>query len=282
MLDKRVKSLLNKAVPRGRLYWTRNVTELKKPPLVADIRPRHPALLALEGWYETEIIVPEKYQDLYKDYKESGSNLKITRWALRSRRMDDAEASELGKNLETTKFKLSCRHNDLLRLAETKHYASCMDNEGGYGQQQMQYLADPDMAIVYIPDAAGKYSWRSLVRLVMDDYEPGKFPKFVHENRGYGLVMYRVYGNGPSEAIFQALDQKVRVYQAKDIRHYHTSDFEVKISPTIHNNKFLSRPLWTDHKGIGWNEERRIKISVLLRTDKIHFLAQEVRRGYLD
>lgn len=260
MLHRRVKSLLEQKNVPG---WRGG--KLIKPVTTPDIRHRHPALLALEGWYETDIVVPEKHQALYEEYKASGSSLKITRWALRAGKLDDSEASELGKNLETTKFKLSCRHNDLIRLAETSHYRSCMD--GGYGQQQMQYLADPDIAVVFIPDAAGKYSWRSLARLVM-------------EQEGFGLVMYRVYGNGPTEAIFQTLDKKLPVYQAKDLRHYHVDETEFKVSPTIHNNKFLSRPVWTDHKGIGWDKDRRIKIAVLLRGEKIHFLKQETRAGH--
>lgn len=278
MLERRVKRLLNYA-NSGRIL--RRFQRGPQKDHTADIRPRHPALLNLEGWYETEVVVPEKYQSLYQRYKESGSNLKITRWALRNGLLDEVGVSDLGKNLDTTKFKLSCRHNDLLRLAETIHYASCMDGVHN-GQQQLQYLADPDMAVIFVPDAAGKYSWRCLARLVMDDDEGALGNGYAFEKRTYGLALYRVYGNGPSEAIYQALDKVVRVYQARDIRHYNLPDREViiKTSPTVHNNKFLSRPIWTDHQGIGWDHMRRMKIQVIKRGKTVHFTPQEVRQGY--
>lgn len=277
MLEKRFKKLLepvNKESRGSSFDWYRPYRGRKLNPRVkpvkADIRHRHPALLAIEGWYDTEeIVVPEKFEQVYKEWKESGSSRRLTWWALKTERLDDKEASELGNSLQTLHFKLSCRHHDLLRLAETNHYASCM--QGNAGAQQLQYLADPDMAVAYISDRAGKFMWRSLVRLVMEG-----------EN-GFALVHYRIYGNGPTEAIFRRLDKIIPVYEARDIRHYHISldDTEVKVSPTIHNNKFLSRPIWTDHQGVGWNQERRIQIRVIKREGEYRYLKQEVRRERL-
>jgi hypothetical protein len=287
MLEKRFKRLLSVRKPRLKKRPSRD-SPYTYPPLYlgppelhyADIRPRHSALLALEGWYETDIIIPPKYEEMYAEYLASGSKLKVTRWALWKKKLSDSEASELGNNMATVKFKFSCRHHDLLRLSETNHYKSCMNGIWN-GQQQLQYLSDPDMAVVYIMDKAGKFSWRALVRLVYEEsYYKSKLGLADEMGKGFAIVMYRVYGNGPSEAIFRTLDKRIHVYQAYDLRHGDDAlkeGTEIKTSPTTHNNKFLSRPIWTDHYGVGWNADRKIKIEVLRRGEVLHFARQDPR-----
>jgi hypothetical protein len=113
-----------------------------------------------------------------------------------------------------------------------------MRHELGLGRQQLHYLGDPDMAVVYIPDEAGKFIWRCLVRLVVW--------------KGYfSLVHYRYYGNGPFKSIFSELSNHIPVFKALDIRLRKTSVYSTDTiwleSPTKLNNEVLYRPVWTDH-----------------------------------
>jgi hypothetical protein len=198
-----------------------------------DRRSKAPALLAIEGWYEVASTLSGQTVELYERYLQSGSTLKFTRWLARNG-SSPAEVSAIGKQLKPVSVKVSCRHNDLVRLADTGHYKSCM--AGDMGVQQIHYLADPDIAVVFLPDAAGKFMWRSLLRLVM-------------EGDKFALVHYRIYGNGPTSSIFKALSKKtgLNIYSAVDINEYNNMESKIFTSPTVHNNRLLFRPRWTDH-----------------------------------
>lgn len=218
---------------------------LKKFPILGslDIRDRHSKLLELEGWYETDTTLPNEYKQYYTNYVASGSRLKFTRWLARQN-VDANLLSQLGKYLTTTSFKFSCRHNDLIRLGDTPHYKSCMSNiKGG---QQLHYLADPDVAVVFVPDAAGKFIWRCLVRLTKTA-------------KGYVLIAYRVYGNGPTSSILATLSRiaKLPVHPARDIKR--GSGGGVFYSATKINNVCLTRPIWTDHY-LSYSKQGRIGI----------------------
>lgn len=205
-------------------------------PSSIDIRCRHPALRAIEGWYQYLPDIPNReIQCHYQEWKESASNLKFTRWLMREKHVPNNVLSDIGKQLTSGSFKFSCRHNDLMRLADTPHYISCLRQQ--YRKQQLYFLADPDIAVCYIPDKAGKYLWRVLFRLVID------------ENR-LALVAYRSYGNGQKWSIFRALEAAtgLTIYEAvvagdkgkcPMIRNFS--------SPTVHNNLILNKQLWNDH-----------------------------------
>ncbi len=215
-----------------------------------DIRERHPVLKKLEGWFEIASNIPSEVLDYFNEYKSSGSTLKFTRWLTRVKKLDNAVVSEIGKALVTTTAKFSCQHNDLIRLGDTQHYKSCMSNPLGFGKQQLLYLSDPDIALLYVPDAAGKFVWRCLIRLA-------------YSNTGVlSLVAYRIYGNGPTLAILKALAErsKMPVYRAIDIRdRHHLDPAQTFVSPTIINNPILKRPIWTDHL-LGMTKQDRISI----------------------
>ncbi len=212
-----------------------------------DIRPRHPKLMELEGWYDTNIILRDDYATWYQRYLDSGSRQKPTRWL--SQHMPESFVSEFGKKLVITRFKLSCRHNDMIRLDETPHYKTCMNKAYSFGRQQLRYLGDPDIALIYVPDAAGKFVWRALVRLVMLE-------------RGYALVHYRIYGNGPTEAIFAKLNESLPLYEAQDIRREKVNS-QWLTSPTVHNNPSMLRAIWTDHR-VRVNQDNRLEVLVNL------------------
>jgi len=213
--------------------------KLRNPPASGkiDIQPRHPALLALEGWYETNTntsTFPRNYRSYFTEYKRSGSALKFTKWLSKKTELDNGEISKIGNLLQTVKFKISCRHKDLLRLSETKHYTSCFKQWRGI--QQLRYLADPDIGVVFVPDASGKYLWRALVRLIIDPQDSSKF----------ALVFYKAYGNSNDVAIYEKLNQIIPIYQ-NILRSFRRNDGNIVYSASEVKNVIISRHVWSDH-----------------------------------
>lgn len=213
-----------------------------------DIRARHAQLRKREGWFPVQGF-PEDPEgiDWLVEYLNSGSKLTFTKWLSRVKKIDSVKLSILGKQMVTLNAKLSCQHKDFLRLADTHHYKSCMSDSHGVGRQQLHYLSDPDVAVLFVPDSAGKYQWRSLLRLVHVSDQDQNLDSV---KSGYALVHYRVYGNGPSQAIFRALAQytNLPVFSALPVATPLKEKPHVAlVSPTKHNNPFMQKPVWTDH-----------------------------------
>ena len=170
-----------------------------------DFPTRSKPLLDVEGWYEaTSGRLPQRYQHALEAYRASSSTLKFTRWLARNHaEFSPADIAEVGKILATDKFsfKLSCRHQDLLRIGETKHYSVCTTPGKMYDRVPFCHIADPDMAVLYVPDKAGNFQWRALVRLMVP--EGSKQPV---------LAMYRVYGSGSTEGVLNKLSELMPVY----------------------------------------------------------------------
>lgn len=203
-----------------------------------DIQTRHPQLLSIEGWYEMDTDftnLPNKYWKYLAEYNLAKTSLKFTRW-LAKKEVDNKIISDIGKYLSSESFKLSCRHKDLLRLAETTHYNSCFKHWRGV--QQLRYLADPDMCVIFVPDAAGKYKWRALARLVVDP----------RNNDGFALCVYRSYGNANEQAIFKKLDTIIPVYCATQGRMARFSGIGINVvSASEIKNKIITSHVWSDH-----------------------------------
>jgi len=209
-----------------------------------DIRPRHKKLLAVEGWYTCDdplSYLPEEYHKLYSEYVEGKAALKFTRWLLRNGYADNVQASRLGLMLTPVCFKLSCRHGDLLRLSETTHYGTCFRT--WRGTQQLRFLADPDIAVVYVPDSAGKFKWRAICRLVLF-------------KNSFGLLLYRSYGNANESIILAKLNSIIPLFLS--VNCFGVSSFnkewdKVLPAPKILNsaskcsNQIISHHVWSDH-----------------------------------
>lgn len=227
---------------RRRQFWFgMNQRPTKTVKRRIDIRPRNRILLNLEGWYECygspEFTLPYPFNIKYKEWMETGGRTKFTRWLLRKGETQKT-ISALGSAFKPISFKLSCRHNDLLRLAESPHYFSCFQN--WRGTQQLKYLADPDIGILYVPDKAGHYQWRALVRLMKNTKGELCF------------LVYRKYGNIWDNAIYERLNKIHTVYRsAKNIGMINRSlqdKIELLRSFTKHNNKeAVGRHVWSDH-----------------------------------
>ena len=195
-----------------------------------DIRPRHKVLQSISGWYNTDVdydVLPSWARRLYSDYVDSGSSLKFTRWLLKNEYCTETDTSRIGTLLQPVSFKISCKYNDLLRLADTKHYKSCFS--GWRGAQQLRYLADPDIAVIYVPDKSGKFVWRALLRLV------------VNIDNKYCLLRYRDYGNSNTKLIDSVINKIYPLYNYTDLS---ATDL---ISVTTHNNSIVGHHIWSDH-----------------------------------
>lgn len=214
----------------------------KVKPRKLDVRDRHIALQAVEGWYTVPSFIPENFAPLYKEWQSSLTQLKFTKWLIKNKHHNPDEVAKLGEMLvkETASFKISCRHNDLLRLADTPHYNSCLKSWGKQGAQQFYYLSDPDMALVYVPDKSGKFKWRCLLRLV-----------FNPEGEGFSLLAYRPYGNFNESAVFGEINKILPLYIAcGGVNNLGESKMDAKklFSPTRHNNSLIVKTIWSDHK----------------------------------
>ncbi len=229
MLQKRIDACLGQSRKGGRRI---------------DIRKRHQFLLDIEGWYKIKpdpvVVLPDHFKPFYKSYTESSSSLKFTRWVARNKLAKPEEIAQIGTLLKDVNFKLSCRHKDFLRLAETNNYKTCFKD--WRGAQQTRYLADPDLILCFVPDAAGKYMWRALVRLML------------HENE-HCLLFYRSYGNSNHQAILNRVNDIMPVYVGE--RNLHNSKVEYTpessnevelVSATKHNNKVVGIHVWSDHR----------------------------------
>jgi hypothetical protein len=202
-----------------------------------DIKPRHPALTAVEGWYTCSADLnglPYRYQHLVSQYKASESRLKFTRWLSRNDLLPHSEIVKIGELLVDVTFKISCRHNDLVRLAETSHYESCF--KGWRGVQQLRYLADPDLAVVYVPDKSGKFMWRSLIRLMIDPQNPN----------GFAFAIYKPYGNSNVLSIYKKLDSIYPLYN-QESRYSYNVERKTLSSASVHSNNIVGYHVWSDH-----------------------------------
>jgi hypothetical protein len=167
-------------------------------------------------------------------YSDDATCEKFTRWCARNKVLTQPQIAMLGKLLEPVSFKVSCRHNDLLRLADTNHYKSCFS--GWRGKQQLRYLADPDIGVVFVPDASGKFLWRSLCRLV-------------RYNEGHALVLHKRYGNTNELAVYNRLNSIAKLFLAPTLKDdWLRGRGQWLSSVTRHNNDIVSRHVWSDHK----------------------------------
>ena len=228
MLKNRIGELKTRGFMRGR----------------CDIRKRHKILLGIEGWYEFDFQIKDLLSTrLYELFCACKPRVKLTKWLDRIG-INPEIVSVIGGLIEPVKFRVSCRHNDLLRLSESKHYDSCFKNI--IGIQQLRYLADPDIGIVYIPDKSGKYKWRSLLRLVTNS--EGKYCLFLHKQ----------YGNTNFRAVCERLNNILPLYVGIPKKEYLITDrtnIHILKSATIQNNEIALFSMWTDHNYITKNNQ---------------------------
>jgi hypothetical protein len=196
-----------------------------------DIRPRNAVLRQFEGAYTIPFELdnlPPSAISVYREWQDSGSRLEFTRWCSRNTKLPTEEIALLGPSLKEITLVFSCKFNDIVRLAEyTPHYKSCFTT--AYSLQIGRFLADPDIALMFVRDSAGHFKWRRIVRLVRNPI-----------SLRYGLIMYRSYGNACEDVINKYVEENffpVAIPNSKG---------ELLYSPTKHNNKCMYNMIYSD------------------------------------
>ena len=99
--------------------------------------------------------------------------------------------------------------------------------------QKNHHRIDPDIAIIYIPDASGKFMFRCFVRLCTF-------------NNTFCLLFYKGYGNANINAIYKRMAKEIPAYIAEARlgvmgNHYYLT------SATKLTTLDLGSPVWCDH-----------------------------------
>lgn len=236
----------------------------KKHPLTVDkvhVVKRVDRLQELEGWYEYDQLPPEDhpiYQRLCLDWgsqvvKEAlktklVGKIRLGRYLAKLGISSD-EASKFICLIGKGRFKISCRYNDFLRVAETKHYASCM--EGWRGLQLLRDLADPDMVCVYEPDKSGKMKCRMFARLLavksVSSFTIFRSQEDVLRGGEIVLGLYRIYGNGFTHQSFvNVMGDRIRCVRLTSARDWDKGKLQLESYSKVHNPA-VGKPIWSDH-----------------------------------
>ena len=237
------------------------------------IEKRVDKLRDLEGWYDYACINDEDSQisEILKRLREElGETIekeilethlirgtRIGRFLISQMEIKPDLSARFVESIQRGRFFLSCRFNDFLRIAETKHYRTCMTNWRGL--QMIRDLADSDLCVIFEPDRAGKMKCRCKARLLIASdkiYETRMGEPTVREKidalsravirDGETILgLYRIYGNGFSHrTITKALSEKICC--TKLLPSYRESH-NFALSFSVVRNPAVQKPIWSDH-----------------------------------
>jgi len=207
-----------------------------------EVVKRHQLLRDLEGIYQFQTFdtTDPIYQHLLKVYGEQLlgilrtkllGGIRLGRALIDREHFYPSDVSRFISTLRASEFRLSCRFSDLLRVAETPHYKTCMTD--WRGTQLLRNLADRDVAVIFEPDASGKMRSRAFVRLLRREGDQNTF-----------LGVYRVYGNGLDvKAVLHTLKNRIRVVEMAQRASY----AEIYLSWSRLYNPSVAKPIWSDH-----------------------------------
>lgn len=175
---------------------------------------RNWALKWFEGFYDTEasidklgysyVIPPilEKFQisdEQIINNKAPNGHGTLSRFLTKKKvdkRYIDAIFTAVTK---PSKVEITCDFDDILRMSETKHFRTCVSNNGGSNiVQKLFFLMDPYVALIVIRDKNNEFQFMKLCYLLKN--EKGETSFMLEDKR---------YGNGPSsDAIAQAIKKR--------------------------------------------------------------------------
>ena len=258
---------------------SRSTSEMKR----IDISKRCADLIRLEGWYQVDFdhrVLPNIVLPYFIKWKNGSRRTKFTKWLGRRtsdrdglRIFDNRQVSMIGQLIGEQKavtIKVSARKNDILRAPESTHFSSCFagaetrvwsKNNGGTtyygtgsrGVQMLRYLADPEVGIVFIPDAAGHFLWRAYMRMC----EAPDSTK--------GWAIYKSYGNSPvSEILIEDRLNELRpLYKLTTASTIRERGFAPMMLSSIHtyNNPVVGKTVWSDHGMVYSTEARKLLFS---------------------
>lgn len=79
------------------------------------------------------------------------------------------------------KIKLSCKWNDIMRAADSKHFRSCFQPGKIYRTQPVKRLSYPSWAVIYLPDRAGNILARTYCHILTGEINEDE------KNAGYHI-----------------------------------------------------------------------------------------------
>ena len=110
-------------------------------------------------------------------------------------------------------FILSCRHKDILRCSNSRHFRSCYSPDGINKHIPYLLCGRSNVAIIGKKDKSGQFLWRALVEYWgFKDYN-WEGERYTLEDKEY-LTVYHIYGNPPEftrETISEVLGAKITV-----------------------------------------------------------------------
>jgi len=173
---------------------------------------RNPILRSLEGsysissyWGDDEELL-NSAQTLWDDktrytkYIPSGSKLSKS---LQNLRFSLDRIAKFLENLGERRLIFSCKASDIARMSMSKHFTTCKNLSAGCFKDDIpQHCADPNLAIIFVPDRGGQMMSRCLVKLLKD------------KNGEDVLGLFRAYGNGilSHQMIQEPLKSKIKVF----------------------------------------------------------------------
>lgn len=161
---------------------------------------------------------------------------RFAKW-LCQQNIDEARVSrvmgELAK-LRKSKFEITIRYKDILRMADTKHFRSCFSS--WRGGQQLRYLADRSIALAILRDSKGDFQCRATLRLLKRPSD-GKVV----------LGVNRIYGSGFTQrSIADALRDKIDVYSLGGQVGEYCNEAVVKLDTFVNGPTVINNFVWED------------------------------------
>jgi len=122
------------------------------------------------GTYKVSAL-PDDINKMSVEYtkllESGGTRCSFSRWLMLTKGVSSVDVGKICKCVAETKditVVISDRYNDLLRLADTKHYTSCL-TPGMLGRLvPIKLLRDPDIGVMYIADKSGKFAGRTVFK----------------------------------------------------------------------------------------------------------------------
>lgn len=169
------------------------------------LEPRNAFLRGLEGSYSLSeedgleefifkypILNLSSVQDqismptLYNIWKNLGINRpKFSRWLVKTGVPEKTVAQffeKLAKESNSYSMELSCRHKDIFRMSNTRHFTSCLKEGNGHDDSKMWHALNSNMALLYKKDAKGDMIWRITVFSIVSDEKPALLLTNEHGN----------------------------------------------------------------------------------------------------
>jgi hypothetical protein len=156
------------------------------------------------GVYESS---PPPLFNLYeRQYEGKKNRPSFGSWLVKNG-LEQNQVKNIVEAVNTKKFVVSCRYNDILRVGNSPHYESCLKNDPGKdnplffsrGHIPTLYCSLlPELVVAFLPDKAGKFKCR-IILLVKGNY--------ILPLRAYGSVssvtkmLHEIIGKHPDYTI---------------------------------------------------------------------------------